>query len=185
MRHDEVKKSALEKAGVRAEYVALGPEFELLRKKITLTYRPAMPDDIAACIDLRGKTRDNSISIARLRELGVTLESWSGEVADGSMLGHLCLDGAMLAGYCFGYRKTGEVVVLVVSPESEGKGIGKNLLDMVVKDFVQLGFKRVFLGASSNPKYRSHGFYRHLGWKPTGSLDKLRDEVLEYFPGVK
>jgi len=151
---------------------------------MALAYRPAVPEDIAACIDLRGKTRDNSISIQRLRELGVTLESWSGEVADGSMLGHLCLDGERLAGYCFGYRATGEVVVLVVSPESEGKGIGKALLDLVVNDFVQLGFERVFLGASSNQNYRSYGFYRHLGWKSTGSLDKLRDEVLEYFPST-
>jgi ribosomal protein S18 acetylase RimI-like enzyme len=150
---------------------------------MTLAYRLAVPNDIAACIELRGKTRENAISVERLKALGITLESWSGDVADGTLFGYLCLDDAKLAGYCFGDRASGEVVVLVTSPECEGKGLGKRLLDMVVKDFAQLGFKRVFLGCSSNPKLRSYGFYRHLGWKSTGTLDKLRDEVLEYFPG--
>jgi hypothetical protein len=44
---------------------------------MTFTYRPAVAEDIAACIDLRGKTRENAVAVARLATLGVTHESWS------------------------------------------------------------------------------------------------------------
>jgi hypothetical protein len=27
---------------------------------------------------------------------------------------------------------------------------------------------------------RSYGFYRHLGWRSTGSFDDRGDEILEY-----
>jgi ribosomal protein S18 acetylase RimI-like enzyme len=151
---------------------------------MSLTYRTAVPNDIAACIELRGKTRENSVSVERLQALGVTLESWSGDVAAGRMNGYLCLDDAKLVGYCFGDLPTGEVVVLALLPEWEGKSIGKQLLEMVVQDFVKLGLQRIFLGCSSNPKVRSYGFYRHLGWTSTGIFYKNNDEELEYFPSV-
>ena len=43
-----------------------------------------------------------------------------------------------------------------------------------------LGFNRIWLAASADPSIRAHGFYRHLGWKPTGRLDANQDEILEY-----
>lgn len=148
---------------------------------MNLIYRTAIPEDIAACVDLRGKTRENAVSVERLKALGVTLESWTRDVADGTLQGYVCHDDSKLAGYCFG-EKAGEIVVLALLPPWEGKGIGKHLLNLVVRDFAQLGFKRVFLGCSSNPKVRSYGFYRYLGWKSTGTFDKAGDEILEYFP---
>lgn len=149
---------------------------------MTLIYRNATPDDVADCIDLRGKTRENAVSVERLRALGITHDSWSQSVADGSLPGYLCLDEGKLIGYCFGDKTTGEIVVLALLPDWEGKGIGKYLLNMIVQDFVRLGYQRVFLGCSANPKVRSYGFYRHLGWTSTGTFDAANDEVLEYFP---
>jgi GNAT superfamily N-acetyltransferase len=67
----------------------------------------------------------------------------------------------------------------VVLPDHEGQGIGKRLLNAVVADFHHHGHTRLFLGCSSNPASRSHGFYRHLGWVATGQVDALGDEVLE------
>lgn len=149
---------------------------------MTLVYRSAIPEDIAACIELRGKTRENSVSVERLKALGVTQESWSDGVAIGNLPGYVCLDEGRIVGYCFGDKTTGEIVVLALLPDWEGRGIGRHLLDMVVRDFTELGFQRLFLGCSSDPDVRSHGFYRHLGWKATGTLDGHQDEVLEYFP---
>jgi GNAT superfamily N-acetyltransferase len=141
-----------------------------------------VPDDIAACIELRGKTRENAVSVERLRVLGVTLESWRGQVAAGSLPGYVCFDAGQMIGYCFGDRTTGEIVVLALLPPWEGQGIGKCLLNKVVRDFSALGFKRLFLGCSPDPSIRSYGFYRHLGWKSTGRRDANNDEVLEYLP---
>jgi hypothetical protein len=44
------------------------------------------------------------------------------------------------------------------------------------------GHRRLFLGCSADPDSRSFGFYRHLGWHSTGTLDANDDEVLEFFP---
>jgi L-amino acid N-acyltransferase YncA len=146
-----------------------------------LTYRRAAPSDIAACIELRGKTRENAVSVERLRTLGVTHASWSAEVASGDLPGYVCEDEGRIVGYVFADKQSGEIVVLALLPEWEARGIGKKLLGMIVADFAQLGFQRLFLGCSSDPKVRSYGFYRHLGWKSTGTFDANNDEVLELF----
>lgn len=69
-------------------------------------------------------------------------------------------------------------------PVWEGKGIGKNLMALIVADFAKLGFQRLFLASSPDPKVRSYGFYRHLGWKSTSTFDANQDEVLELLLGV-
>jgi ribosomal protein S18 acetylase RimI-like enzyme len=146
---------------------------------MTLTYRRAVPSDIAACIELRGKTRENAVSVERLEKLGVTLASWSADVANDDLPGYVCLEDGQLVGYCFADKHTGEIVVLALLPAWEGRGIGRKLLEMSVTDLAKLGLQRLFLGCSSDPKVRSYGFYRHLGWKSTGTFDANDDEVLE------
>jgi ribosomal protein S18 acetylase RimI-like enzyme len=146
---------------------------------MTFTYRRALPSDIAACIELRGKTRENAVSVERLKQLGVTHASWSAGVAQDELPGYICLERDQMVGYVFADKRTGEIVVLALLPEWEGRGIGRQLLGMIVADLAKLGFRRVFLGCSSDPKVRSYGFYRHLGWKSTGTLDAHDDEVLE------
>lgn len=144
-----------------------------------LEYRRAVPDDAERCVDIRGRTRENAFSAEQLRELGITAETWAEAIRDGSLPGHVCCaDGAMV-GYGFGDRASGEIVVLALLPEYERRGIGKALLQRVVGDLAAAGWRRLFLGCSDDPGVRSHGFYRHLGWTPTGERDALGDEVLE------
>ncbi len=149
---------------------------------MNVVYRKAVPQDVAACIDLRGKTRENAVSVERLMAAGITLDTWSSGVADDTLPGYVCLSGDGIVGYCFGFKDTGEIAVVALLPEFEDRGIGRTLLDKMVQDFKNLGFDRLFLGCSSDPKTRSYGFYRHLGWRSTGSFDAANDEVLEYFP---
>ncbi|MBF8753632.1 GNAT family N-acetyltransferase [Pseudomonas guariconensis] len=144
-----------------------------------LTYRPAKPDDASLCIKIRGLTRENAFSKEELRVLGITTESWSMGIQDGSCPGFVaCVEGRMI-GYCFGDRDTGEIVVLALLPLYENQGIGKTLLAMMVDKLKHQGFNRLFLACSSDPKVRSYHFYRHLGWSPTGEKDAFGDEILE------
>ena len=87
--------------------------------------------------------------------------------------------GTEMAGYCFGSSKTGEVIVLALQPAYESRGIGRELLTLVVSHLRTLGHRRLFLGCSSNSAVRSYGFYRHLGWQSTSVIDRHGDEVLE------
>lgn len=149
-------------------------------RSVTVSYRRAVPEDTLACIILRGRTRENAISVERLTARGVTLESWRAGIESGALPGHVgTVDGAIV-GYCFGDRTTGEIVVLALLPDYEGQGMGKVLLGLVVEELRELGFARLFLGCSSDPRVRSYGFYRHLGWRSTGTVDAGNDEVLEY-----
>lgn len=146
----------------------------------TLHYLPAHPEDTPAFVALRGQTRQNAISAERLAGLGITAESWADMMENGSLSGVTCDHEGELVGYCFGDLETGEIVVLALLPAYEGQGIGKKLLELVVKQLHAKGHQKLFLGCSNDPQSRSHGFYRHLGWRATGALDQYGDEVLEY-----
>ena len=146
---------------------------------MTLTHRPAVPADAPAGITLRGRTRQNAVPADRLAAYGITTASWAEGIRSGSTPGHVALQGDVLAGYCFGDRSTGEVVVLALLPAFEGQGLGRELLGRVVAQLAGLGWRRLYLGCSTDPASRSHGFYRHLGWQSTGQLDGHGDEILE------
>ncbi|QPF75025.1 GNAT family N-acetyltransferase [Roseateles sp. DAIF2] len=150
----------------------------------TLQYRPAQSADIPRCIEIRGRTRENAISAAQLAELGITAQTWGAAVAAGETLGFVCSDGASgIVGYCYGDAASGEVLVLALLPTHEDRGIGRELLQRVMIALRERGHRRLFLGCSDDPTSRSHGFYRHLGWRPTGARDALGDEELEFlFP---
>jgi len=148
-----------------------------------LTFRPATPEDVPACVVLRGQTRENAVSVERLAAAGITAESWAGDVRSGSLPGFVCTDDEAIVGYCFGDKTSGEVVVLALLPSCESRGIGKRLLDLVVGVLVAAGHARLFLGCSPDAATRSYGFYRHLGWTSTGRMDAAGDEILEITPG--
>ena len=147
-----------------------------------LQYRLAVPSDTGECIVLRGMTRENPIMAPRLASYGITAESGAKQIEEGRIVGYVCVDGNRIVGYCYGGTRTGEIEVLALLPDYEGRGIGKTLLSHVVAHLRSIGFRRVYLGCSKNPDHRSYGFYRHLGWRSTGALDAHGDEVLELLP---
>lgn len=144
-------------------------------------FRAARPGDAAICIDIRGRTRENAFSTDDLAALGITAETWRESIESGAVPGYVyCVDDKVV-GYCFGDAETGEILVLAVLPEHEGAGVGRALLERVVDDFRGRGFQRLFLACSSDPAVRSYGFYRKLGWTPTGERDEANDDILERF----
>jgi GNAT superfamily N-acetyltransferase len=149
---------------------------------MTLNIAPATPEDAAECVRLRGQTRENAVSESRLGELGITAQSWAQDIASGVLPGFVARVDGVMVGYAFGAAHTGEVVVLALLPASEGQGLGRELLGWVVDLLRSQGHGRLFLGCSADAASRSHGFYRHLGWRATGRRDKLGDEELELLP---
>ena len=144
-----------------------------------LQYRPAMPEDAADCVVVRGKTRQNAASEEWLRSIGVTAKSWEENIQSGRLPGHVCTVDGKIVGYCFGDRDTGEIVVVALLPDFEGRGIGCEVLNRVVEELAERGHNRLFLSCNPDPESRSYGFYRHLGWRSTGTFDQHGDEILE------
>jgi GNAT superfamily N-acetyltransferase len=146
-----------------------------------LEYRLALPEDTAECVVVRGKTRENAASEEWLRSMGITKESWGENIRSGALPGHVCIVDRNIVGFCFGQRETGEIQVIALLPAFEKRGIGRELLKRTSKELAKLGHTRLFLSCNPDPASRSYGFYRHLGWRSTGSFDEYGDEILEIF----
>ena len=143
-----------------------------------LTYRGTLLSDVDELFSVRARTRENPMSRVQLAELGVTPDAIVGGLVSGRIRGWVCCHGSNIVGFCHGDRETGEVLVLAVRPEYEGRGIGRNLLTLVVEWLRALGFESLWLAASADANTRAYGFYRSLGWRPNGEMDENGDEVL-------
>ena len=53
-------------------------------------YRAATAEDVPACLELRGRTRENAIRVQRLAAMGITAQSWSDDVRSGLLPGYVC-----------------------------------------------------------------------------------------------
>lgn len=143
-----------------------------------LMFRKTQPGDVDACFAVRGRTRENPVSREQLAAVGITPESVAEALESGRTIGWVCEEGGEVVGFCSGDAETGEVLVLAVLPEHEGKGVGRRLLGEVVGEMRALGHRRVWLAASPDPAVRAHGFYRAQGWRPSGEVDAIGDEIL-------
>ena len=121
--------------------------------------------------------RENAISEERLRNAGITTDSWARDIETGSLPGFVCESDGILVGYRFGSRQTGEMVVLALLPDYENAGLGRRLLDKVVEQLRSFGHSRLFLGCSPEPTCRAYGFYRRLGWRTTNTFDRHGDDA--------
>lgn len=142
-------------------------------------YREARVGDVARCIEIRGLTRENPIPAETLKQFGVTEQSWTAQVEQKRSVGVVLQHQDQLVGFCFGDTTTGEIQSLAILPEYESNGFSKIMLSLVIEKLFLLGLERLWLAASPSPQIRAHGFYRHLGWKPTGEKDMHGDEILE------
>jgi ribosomal protein S18 acetylase RimI-like enzyme len=90
-----------------------------------------------------------------------------------------CLLDTRAVGHCTGDSASGEIVGLSVLPAYEGQGIGRKLLSLVVDALQASGANRIWLAAPSDPALRAYGFYRAVGWVPTGERTGDGSEILE------
>lgn len=143
-----------------------------------LIFREVQCGDIEDLFSVRARTRENPASIAQLAKVGITPASSAEALASGRVKGWLCTAGGSVVGFCTGHSETGEVLVLAVLPEYETRGIGRRLLTLVVEWLRSSDDRNIWLAASPNPAVRAHGFYRSLGWVPSGETLSNGDEIL-------
>lgn len=144
-----------------------------------LEFRETRLTDIDALFDLRGCTRQNPLSREALAQLGITPESTAKDLTAGNIWGAVCTHDNQIVGFCTGDVHTGEILVLAVLPDYEGRGVGRQLLSRVIDRLQAAGARRIWLVASADPTVRAHGFYRALGWLPTSQQTTNGDEILD------
>jgi len=144
---------------------------------LALTIREMTITDIPEAFAVRLSTVENAVTMGELEEdYGITPESLSAAMRS-HVRGWLCEDSGRVVGFAMGDRSNGEVQVVAVLPDYEGRAIGNNLLDRVKAWLFSEGHEEIWLLANPDPGVRAHGFYRKLGWRATGSR-KGDDEVM-------
>ena len=142
------------------------------------TIREATASDIEPLFEIRARTRENPIPRAYLESIGITAAAWAASLGSGVEQTWVCFDGDTPVGFCGADANSGEIVVLAVLPEYEGRGIGRSLLEGAVTWLRARGRRRVWLATNPDPNGRAHGFYRSQGWRPTGEIqERAGDEV--------
>ena len=134
-----------------------------------MNYRLIDPQDLGEIFDLRATTRENPYSREDLRQIGITEESVAERLRRATHRGWLCEVGGKIVGFAIGDGTTGELCVIAVLPEFEGKGIGSHLLATVEQWLASAGWKELWLWTASDPKKRAFSFYAKHGWVVTES----------------
>jgi len=135
-----------------------------------VNYRMIEPKDLSELIEVRGSTRENAVNREQLRSVGITEESTTA-LLQTTHRGWLCENEGKFVGFAMGNGKTGEVWVLAVLPDFEGKGIGSKLLSLTEEWLWSAGWKEIWLHTNPDQKVRASHFYRHRGWKDSENID--------------
>lgn len=138
-----------------------------------MKYREITAADVPALFYVRTRTRENTYTLEELQALGITADSVTEKLAS-SFKGWLCVDADQVVAFCMADRSTGELWVIAVLPEYEGKGIGDRLMSLAEEWLWSGGCARAWLTTDMNATLRAYGFYRHRGWADWRLDDGLR-----------
>ena len=128
-----------------------------------MKFREILLADAPALFDVRTRTRENTYTLGQLQALGITDESVSQKLAT-TFKGWLCTDGTQTVGFCMADRSTGELWVIAMLPEYEGRGIGRSLMRLAEEWLWVSGCSRAWLTTDMDTTLRAYGFYRHREW---------------------
>jgi ribosomal protein S18 acetylase RimI-like enzyme len=140
---------------------------------MAMEFREITSGDIPDLFAVRIATRENALSHDELAALGITEGSVRG-MMETTHRGWLCAVDGGVVGFAMGNGKTGEMWVVAVLPEFEGRGIGAELMTLVEDWLRSLGWEELWLTTDVDTALRAYGFYRKLGWTDSEIKDGLR-----------
>jgi GNAT superfamily N-acetyltransferase len=138
-----------------------------------LIYKDIGANDIPSLFVVRIATRENAYTMDGLERLGITEASVT-DMIKTTHRGWLCEVDKQVIGFAIGNRKNGEMWVIAVLPEYEGKGVGKELLIRVEDWLWSEGWNEIWLTTGIDPSLRAYRFYRSQGWIDYEIRDGLR-----------
>ena len=96
-----------------------------------------------------------------------------------SHYGCVCLNAGQIVGFAMGNHETGEMWVIAVAPDFEGRGIGRELLHYVQNWLWEKGWSEIWLKTDIDTSLRSYGFYKKMGWEDLEIKDGVRYMILK------
>lgn len=130
-----------------------------------MKYREIQRIDIPVIFAVRVATWGNDRAMEELEVLGITPASTQAAMTRGSLRGWLCETKRQAIGFAMGDKTNGEMTVIAVLKDFEGKGVGKKLLSLVEDWLWTEGWQEIWLTTYIDEDERAIGFYRHLGWQ--------------------
>ena len=119
---------------------------------------------------VRAAAKENPMPlISGLKFLGITVEGEAKKLTT-THKGFVCEDEGVVIGFVIADGSTGELWVLSVWPEYEGKGIGRDLMTLAQDWLFSKGWEKLWLNTGIKPS-RALALYQKLGWQITGTLD--------------
>jgi GNAT superfamily N-acetyltransferase len=138
-----------------------------------MEFREILAADAPALFELRPRTRENVMTVEELARLGITVESVIASLSVSSK-GWLCADAGKVVGFSIADRATGELEVVAVLPEYEGRGVGNGLMARAEAWLWSSGCTRAWLTTDLDTSLRAYGFYRKRGWTDWKTNQHLR-----------
>lgn len=129
-----------------------------------MIFREMEQRDIRSCIEVRTSVRENRYSLEALRNEGITEESVA-KMLTTTHKGWVCEINQRIVGFSMGNRSTGEFWVVAVLPEFEGRGIGRNLMELAVHWLRASACAEIWLWTSPDVSTRAYALYRKYGWE--------------------
>ena len=77
-------------------------------------------------------------------------------------------DGGDIVGFGIANRDTSNIWALFFHPDHEGKGYGRQVLEVMTRWLWSEGVEKIWL--STDPGTRAEGFYKNAGWTITGTM---------------
>ncbi|MEM9281494.1 MAG: GNAT family N-acetyltransferase [Verrucomicrobiota bacterium] len=133
--------------------------------------RPATADDVEALFDIRCSVVENYQSREELAEIGVTPEVIGAMIEGGDYVTTLAeIDGQAIA-FSMAQLSEAYVFAVFVRLSHEGRGAGRAVLEAAETALRDHGVETAWLSTGGDQALRAVGFYRHLGWRFTGTLE--------------
>jgi GNAT superfamily N-acetyltransferase len=126
-------------------------------------FRPVRESDIPRLFEVRAATRENALSPDTMERMGITPENVRAMLSSTHM-GWVWEEDGLPGGFAMADGSTGELWVIAILPELEGRGIGRGLMERAESWLRSLGWDRAWLTTDMDTSLRAYGFYRALGW---------------------
>lgn len=128
-----------------------------------MNFREITSADIPALFEVRIRTRENAYTLEALEALGITPASVAEKLA-GTFKGWVAEAEGRVVGFSMADRAEGELWVVAVLPDYEGRGAGDGLMALAEGWLWSQGCASAWLTTDVDTARRAYGFYRRRGW---------------------